>query len=89
MIRSYSTCMPRCRYLRNILSRQSSAHNVSELIESLNAIDYWVQILYTCYNVNIPWMIFVTYFTDSNTGGHGRILCKGNIALYSTDAIQY
>ncbi|XP_041021994.1 cyclin-H1-1-like [Juglans microcarpa x Juglans regia] len=31
------------RYLRNILSRQSSAHNVSELIESLNAIDSWVK----------------------------------------------
>lgn len=68
MILSSSACMPLCRYLRNILSRQSSAHNVSELIESLNAIDSWVQILYTCCNVNIPWMIPVTYFTDSNNG---------------------
>uniref|UniRef100_A0A2N9G323 Cyclin C-terminal domain-containing protein n=1 Tax=Fagus sylvatica TaxID=28930 RepID=A0A2N9G323_FAGSY len=31
------------RYLRSILSRQSSVHSVSELIESLNAIDSWVK----------------------------------------------
>ncbi|KAF3944599.1 hypothetical protein ACB098_03G035800 [Castanea mollissima] len=31
------------RYLRSILSRQSSAHTVSELIESLNSIDSWVR----------------------------------------------
>ena len=31
-----------CRYLRSILSRQSSVHSVSELIESLNSIDSWV-----------------------------------------------
>lgn len=30
------------RYLRSILSRQSSAHSVSELIEELNAIYSWV-----------------------------------------------
>ncbi|KAG6702167.1 hypothetical protein I3843_07G019000 [Carya illinoinensis] len=31
------------RYLRNILSRQSSAHTISELIESLNALDTWAR----------------------------------------------
>ncbi|XP_059439115.1 cyclin-H1-1 [Corylus avellana] len=31
------------RYLRSILSRQSSAHTISELIESLSAIDSWVR----------------------------------------------
>jgi hypothetical protein len=64
-----------CRYLRSILSRQSSAHSISELIESLNAIDSWVQIYHTNRNLNISLMIPVTYFVDSDTGGHGMILC--------------
>ncbi|KAF2307251.1 hypothetical protein GH714_025797 [Hevea brasiliensis] len=31
------------RYLRNILSRQNSVHTISDLIESLDAIDSWVK----------------------------------------------
>ncbi|EXC20624.1 hypothetical protein L484_027180 [Morus notabilis] len=31
------------RYLKRILTRQNSAHTMSELIESLNAIDSWVK----------------------------------------------
>lgn len=34
------------RYLSSILSRQQSEHTISELIESLNAIDSWVAKLY-------------------------------------------
>jgi hypothetical protein len=76
-----STCLHLCRYLSSILSRQSSAHTISELIESLSAIDSWVQNFLTNCNLNTSLMIPVTYFVDSDTGGHVMIPMQGMAAI--------
>jgi hypothetical protein len=41
---NYFYCILLCRYLESVLSRQNSAHMISEISESLHAVEKWVWI---------------------------------------------